>query len=308
MLQYGKILTEVRDLLSNSAGENWSQTAKTFLTSNDPKGFPKFEQQMKTQLEEMRKTGAVTDAASLLEQPLSNVRAMLTIENREQIDKEWSEKLYVSAHRLEQDYPFVESSGEASLPDLTKFLNPVDGQLWDFYKRNLEASFTEVGSGQLKPREGSKIKFSEAFVSYLNNARHLRDALFANGGKSPGFNFGVTLQTSVGSSVLIDLQVEGNHVQPGAAQSAKWTGSGGAMITVSQGSGTPAQKPFPGNWWSLFRMVEQGGATKTSDNQYALSWRVGSTVVSARLQPPSPVNNPFDLRLFRELRAPQNTK
>ncbi|HVG19896.1 MAG TPA: type VI secretion system membrane subunit TssM [Blastocatellia bacterium] len=302
--QYLKSLSDVRDLLNAASGDQWAQASKTLLTTNDPKGFQKSEQAVKTLLEDMRNANAAgSEAAKLLEQPLGNVRAIIVGDMREQIEKEWAEKLYATARALESGYPFKESSTEASLTDLAKFLNPVDGQLTLFFKEKLESSF-EDANNQWKPKEG-RLKFSDGFVTYLNNARRVRDSLFQSRGKQPDFTYVLALQPPA-AGALVEIQVDGNRVDAqNSTQSFKWTGSSGAKITVS---GDPSPRQFPGAWWSLFRMFEQGSPNKVGDNQYSLAWKVGATTVQARLQPPSPVNNPFDLKLFRDLRAPQSTR
>jgi type VI secretion system protein ImpL len=305
--QYLKILTDVRDVLNEASGDDSQQAARKLLSGTDPRSLSKFEGQVKPILEEVKsKTGAGTDAASLLEQPLGNVRRLLVVENRDQIDKEWRDKLYVLAQKLEQGYPFATSPADSSLTDLARFLNPIDGQLWLFFRQNLESSLIDA-NGRWQLKEGSRIKLSDSFVNYINNARRVTDGLFSQNGKTPSFDFGFALQTPPVSNNSIEVQVEGKGIDSsGTPQNIKWSGSGGASIKVSQGGSLAPPRTWEG-WWALFRMFEAGGgaATKASDNRYSLSWKVGSVSVMAKLQPPSTANNPFELSLFRQMRAPQ---
>jgi type VI secretion system protein ImpL len=299
---YLKALTDVRDLLNTASGDQWAQASKTLLTANDPKGFQKSEQAVKALLEEMGKNEAGTDAANLLAQPFGNVRAIVVGDIREQIEKDWTEKLFKPASEIESGYPFKVTTREASLPDLAKFLNPVDGQLTVFFKEKLESSFDDAG-GQWKPKEG-KLKFSDSFVSYLNAARRLRDALFQTGGKQPAFDYTMTLQRAAGANTLVEIQADDKRVDTqNVSQRITWAGSSLAKVAVS--SAEP--RTYSGTW-SLFKMFEDGHPSKAPDNQYALGWKVGSMTVQARLAPPSPANNPFDMKLFRELHAPPSTK
>lgn len=300
--QYLKILTDMRDVLNEASGDDSQQAARKLLSGSDPRSLSKFEGQMKPILEEVKsKTGAGTDAASLLEQPIGNVRRLLVVENRDQIDKEWRDKLYPLAQKLEQGYPFAISPADASVADVAKFLNPVDGQLWLFFRQNLESSLTEANS-RFQLKEGSRIKLSDSFLNYLNNAHRVTEALFPQNGKTASFDFNFSLQPPPGGNVSIEMQVDGKRID----SSGKWSGSGGASISVSQGGGPPTPKTWDG-WWALFRMFEAGGgaATKAND-KYSLSWKVGAVSVVAKLQPPSTANNPFELSLFRQMRAPQS--
>jgi type VI secretion system protein ImpL len=299
---YLKSLTEARDLLNGATGDQWAQTSKTLLVSNDPKSFQKTEKSAQDLLAEMQKSSAGTEAAKLLEQPFGNIRAIVVGDMREQIEKEWTEKLYPIARALESGYPFKDASAEASLTDLAKFLNPVDGQLTVFFKEKLESSFDEAGS-ELKPKEG-RLKFSDSFVAYLNNARRLRAALFQSGGKQPDFTYVLTLQVPSGSNSLVEIQSDGSRVDTqNAEQNFKWTGAAGTKITVANAAPVPFSGP-----WCLFKMFEAGHPSRGADNRYQLAWRVGSTTVQAKLQPPSPVSNPFELKIFRDMRAPASTR
>ena len=119
------------------------------------------------------------------------------------------------------------------------------------------------------------------------------------------------------NSVLagLALDLDGNPpviARTGAPGSValKWpaqVGDVGAKLTVNQGGGPPENKLFPGKW-GLFKMVQQGGGSKASGNQYQLSWAVGSASVRAALRPASATSDPFQLTLFRQIHAPQNLR
>jgi type VI protein secretion system component VasK len=79
-------------------------------------------------------------------------------------------------------------------------------------------------------------------------------------------------------------------------------------VSVSDTGGSTEIPPrtFSGQW-GLFKMFEAGGGTrnKAGDNEYSLSWNVGSVNVRANLRPSS-ANNPFQRSLFTNMRAPQS--
>jgi type VI protein secretion system component VasK len=195
--------------------------------------------------------------------------------------------------------------------DLTKFLNPVSGQLSTFYANQLASSF-EGTPGQLRLKESAPIRFSPEFVAYLNAALQLREDLFPAGSPEPKLGYTLALEPTPGADVVVDI--DGRSASTGTPQlNNVWPpgpGGSGAKITAFP-SGAP-DAPQPQTWsgpWALFKMFLAGGApAEAAGNQYPLAWSLGNGVtVRARLQPSSSAN-PFGGRLkhFKDLRAPQS--
>jgi type VI secretion system protein ImpL len=276
------------------------------LTSQkDEPGLQKGQQAINGLLEPF-KTPAAADVVILLQQPLGNLRAFYYGVEYEKMVKIWSEQIYPKTRALESGYPFTDS-GEASLTDVAAFLNPVNGQLTTFFNNNLAGSFDEA-QGQWKLKEAGK--FSDDFVKYLNSARKLREALFANGGQNPEVGYNLTLQPVPNADVVIDIDGTKIETRGSSPQSVKFTwparsGSSGATITVIPNGGQEASQTFSGTW-GLFKMIDAGSHGLPGADQLDLSWNVGTVQVRATLQPASAANNPFQRALFRNLRAPQN--
>ncbi|HYP28094.1 MAG TPA: type VI secretion system membrane subunit TssM [Blastocatellia bacterium] len=304
--QYRAALRRVLDSLESKSEDQLQQAAKSFITGKDEIGLQKAEQDVSRLLDTF-KTAAASDAARLLKQPLDNLRAMFYGGGYEQIDKGWREQIYPKARSLETGFPFTASQSQTPVTDLARFLNPANGQLTLFINDKLATSFEEA-QGQWKLKESGAVKLSDAFVNYLNNARRLRDALFPTGGQQPEVSYELILQPVPGTDVMIDIDgtsVQARGTAPGSAK-FQWparAGTSGAKISVIKPGATPASLNFPGEW-GLFQMFEAGSPTRTGDNQYQLSWNVGSTPVRALLRPSS-ATSPFELRLFTQMRAPQ---
>ncbi|HYE65281.1 MAG TPA: type VI secretion system membrane subunit TssM, partial [Pyrinomonadaceae bacterium] len=284
MSQYRAELRRVLEPLEGASADQLTQTSKALLTGKDDIGLQKAEQSVSNLLEGF-KTAAAVDAAALLKQPLSNVRALLYGSNYEQIVKTWGEQVYPKARALESGFPFTDA-GESSLTDLARFLNPVNGQLTAFFNNQLASSF-EDAQGQWRLKESGAFRFSDDFVRYLNGARRLREALFPNGGQQPEVSYDITLQPVAETDITIDIDGTRVETRGTSAQSAKFiwparAGSSGAKITVISG-GQTTEKTFPGEW-GLFKMFAAGSPNKTGDNQYALSWSIGSVQVRATLR------------------------
>ncbi len=306
--QYRAELQAVLGKLEIKSADQLSQVSQALLTGKDELGLQKAELAVAKLLDSF-KTAAARDAAVLLKQPLGNLRAMLYGGSYEQIERAWREQLYPAARRLEQGFPFT-SFGEASLTDLTRFLNPVNGQLTIFFNEKLASSFEEAG-GQWRLKETGAFRFSDNFVNYLNSARRLREALFPTGSQQPEVAYELIVQPVPGADVVIEI--DGNRAQASGSspQSYKFTwpartGASGARILVITGGGQPLERSFPGEW-GLFKAFAAGAPNKMGDNQYVLSWNLGSVTVRATLRPAS-VTNPFERSLFTNLQAPQNLR
>jgi len=104
------------------------------------------------------------------------------------------------------------------------------------------------------------------------------------------------------------MEARGQHAGSPGAATLKWpaqVGDVGARITLTVSGASPQPKIFPGKW-GLFRMIQQ--AQRTGDNQYSIVWSMGSAAVRATVHPASSANNPFQLNLFRLMRAPESPK
>lgn len=303
--EYRATLDQMLRSLENKSDDQLAQAAKSLLTGKDEVGLQKAEQEVSRALEPF-KTAAARDAARVLTQPLDNLRAMLYGGGYEQIDKSWREQLFPKAHALEQGFPFTDSSAQTPVTDLAKYLNPVNGQFTTFFNERLATSMEEV-QGKWKLKESGAVKLSESFVNYLNSARELREALFAAGGGQPEVSYEIKLQPVTGTDIRIE--VDGNSVETRGTspQATKFiwparTGTSGARILVIK-NGQQAEASFPGEW-GLFKMFAAGKPTEDGQNQFQMSWSVGSVQVRAMLQPSS-ATNPFERRRFLQLRAPQ---
>ena len=306
MSQYRAELRRVLDPLESASENQLDQTSQALLTGKDDLGLQKAEQGVAALLEGF-KTAAGRDTANLLKQPLQNLRARLYGSGWELIVKGWNEQIYPKTRAIESGYPFTDAN-EASLTDLSAFLNPVNGQLTVFFNQKLATSFDDA-EGQWRLKESGAIKFSDEFVKYLNNARKLREALFASGGQQPEVGYDLTLQAVPNADVVIEIDGTKVETRGTSPQSAKFiwparSGSSGARISVVPSGGQAVEKTFPGTW-GLFKMVDAGAGMSMNTSQYDLTWDLDGVQVHATLRPAS-ANNPFQRALFKNLHAPQN--
>lgn len=308
--QYRAELRRVLDPLESASESQLQQTSQALLTGKDEIGLQKAELGVSGLLEGFKATPAGIETANLLSQPLQNLRTLLYGGGLDQILKAWNERVYPKARAVEGGYPFTDS-GEASLTDLAGLMNPVNGQLTVFFKENLVSSFDDA-QGQYRLKETGAVKFSNDFVKYLNSARKLREAMFANGGQQPEVGYELMVQPVPDTDIIVEIDGTKCETRGNSPCSAKLTwparsGTSGVRITVVPADGQPVEpKTYPGTW-GLFKMLDSSARLQPTGDQYELNWQVGSVQVRATLRPAS-TNNPFQRALFRSLHAPQNLR
>lgn len=304
--QYRDELLQVVNHLENKSPEQLAETSKALLAGKDEIGLQKAE---KTADRLLSKTPAATDAAGLLKQPIENTRALLYLGVREQIEQEWTD-VYEKAHRLESGYPFGDGS-DASVADLSQFLNPANGKFSSFLNKLLVTSI-EGTPGQWRRKPSSSFRISDEFLKYINDAGHLREALFPNAtSQQPEVSYQLTLQPVSDTEITLDMYGTPVQTLGTTEQTTKlaWPAPAGSLeakITVVPKTTSLPEPPktFSGEW-ALFKMFDAGTQGLSGAGPYKLSWKVGSVLVQATLQPLT-ANHPFDRRLFKNLHAPQN--
>ncbi|HEU0184845.1 MAG TPA: type VI secretion system membrane subunit TssM [Blastocatellia bacterium] len=284
-------LKEVQNKLRAANGDEWRQVANL----KDDQNFQAAMGQARDSLLPLKTSNATKPVADLLERPLKNIDIGLGKGLSADLNQAWS-KVLSTARQLEARYPFSASSIHVQSAELKEFLNPVNGELSQFYervKKDLDGS-----PGRLTPR--NRDQFNPQFIDYLNAMLSVRDALFPANSEQPRFDFTVSLDppSGVTAEILLgDTRVrsEGGVLQQ---QNAFWPSTGALGVTVNRFvDGQPqllAQYP---DTWGLFKMLANA---RPYEGQYRLEW--GG--VQARIQP-SGNNDPFRIK-FTQLRAPQN--
>jgi type VI protein secretion system component VasK len=282
------------------------------------------------------KNGTVgPDIAVLLKKPLGNLNDLVGGGIKDKINKEWAD-VFTKSQAAEKGYPFT-NDGEGDLTELTKYLNPVNGTLSDFYAKRLQKYF-EGEAPNLKVKETSEVKFSDDFVKYLNNAFRLREALFGKNA-TPAFKYDLKLQKI--NDALIEIKIDGQTINTDATGSVTFNfpstgGENGAFINFSSTADPTSGKPTSANTssppvsttntspqgvqnsgnsqpgsgnrsfqgpWGLFKFVEAGSPKKQPGGEYILTYNVGGKTVIATIKPTG--GDLFDRTYFTSVRAPQ---
>ncbi|MCS6873742.1 MAG: type VI secretion system membrane subunit TssM [Pyrinomonadaceae bacterium] len=325
MAKYANALKLLRDRFAGMSSDEFARVARDLSQDRDTKlKLRDSENTVSNLLSSFNETPAGQDLANVLKKPIGNLRELLGAGVASQIRKIWSEQILPRAKEVEKGYPF-EETGDADITKLASYLNPVDGDLTKFYNERL-AKFFEEFDGKLKVKENSEVKFSEDFVTYLNNAFRLREALFGKN-KTPSFSYEFRVQKVEGA--IVEVTIDGQKVDSSGTGSTnmKFPATSGEtgvfinVVTMSSGQGFSANtsssnvstsdvsaegslsRRFPGAW-GLFRFFDAGSPRKNSTTgEYQLSYRIGNKVVNASIRPSG--GDLFDKNLFRSVRAPQ---
>ena len=337
--KYNGAIGKVATKFSTFSPNDIQQIADELRNDND-KSFTQLrrsEGEINTLLGVFASSGsASTEISDFLQEPLGNLKILLGADAKTQLAKTWSNELLPKAREMQQGFPFEDGSNEAKLNKITEFLNPVNGKLTEFYKKNLKNYFEEK-DGQLILKEGSPI--TPEFAAYLNNAFKLRKALFGESSATPKFEYEFRLEKV--ADTLIEMTIDGKDLTSEGASSAKLTfpASSGetngvfmkiestAGTTTTSGStlptntaensntGAPPVSPFQSNsnstdeskeWkgeWGLFRFFYDGKPSK-QNGEYNLNYSLGGKTVKAIIKPLN--DDLFDRDIFRKLSPPDN--
>lgn len=278
------------------------------------------ERNVNSKVEGFKVTATGQEVAELIKRPVTNLKDFFGAGVQAQIEKVWTNEILPKAREAERGYPY-DANGEADLTKLTAYLKPRSGTLSKFYDERLKQYFEE-SNGQLKVKEGIDVTFSPEFVTYLNNAFRLRQALFADA-ETPQFAYEFKLQKV--ADAIIEVTIDGQKTDSNGTGSAAWkfpaqTGETGAIMkfastaepapTGTTDTGAAASAPsaplqFPGSW-GLFKFVENGSPKKQPTGEYALTYKIGGKTVAATIKPSG--GDLFDRSIFTSARAPEKLK
>jgi len=314
--------------------DRMKKIAEEMAQDNDPIKLRARETTISNLIQGFNESPSAQELATLLQEPLGNLKGLLGADAKTQLAKSWTEQLLPAAKEIEKGYPFEDGQSESDLKNLTEYLAPGTGKFSKFYDEKLSKYFEE-SNGRLKVKDTAEVKFSDEFVVYLNNAINLRKALFGSS-PTPKFEYEFTLNPS--KDALIEVSIDGQKTTSegtgsieGTFPAATATETGVLMNFASTSGTTPAAgttssanssntsvsspgrpqpetgsgstQKFQGSW-GLFRFVDAGRPQKQSGGEYLLSYSLGGRPVSANIKPSG--GDLFDKDIFRQVKAPQN--
>jgi type VI secretion system protein ImpL len=186
----------------------------------------------------------------------------------------------ISWRGLAGKYPFADSSNEASMAEIAKFLKPVEGTLPRFVEKNLSGLITRRGN-QLIPRTWANlgIAFAPSFLSGVAGLTAAGDTVLQEG---DGAKFELQPVPTPGLSEIL-IEVDGqllryrNGPQPWTAFSwPNTSGSGveGARIQIVSFAGVSTSVANFSGRLGLMRLLNQARVDAQGASGAVLEWRL----------------------------------
>ncbi len=166
---------------------------------------------------------------------------------------------------LANKYPFSTSPAEATLQDVAAVFQPGTGALWMFYDANLKAILLRQGS-QFGMNPSAPMRVSPQFISFLNHAAGISEALYPAGSPQPHFTYTLRQLPSKGIEQLSLTVDDQTLAGEGQSKQFTWTGNPGSIV---KGTYSTANLPFSGGQglWAPFHFIDDArwapGATPT---------------------------------------------
>lgn len=229
---------------------------------------------------------------------------------RQRLNDLWRPSAAFCHAALDHRYPLDRyATVDATPDDFARVLGP-GGLMDNFFQANL-LPYVDTATRPWRWRaDGGAPKLSEAALRAFERAATIRQAFFADGGKSPSVRFQlapVSLDAGIlrFTLALNDKTLEYAHgpVRPTEFQ---WPGTDGTQsvrMAYETGDGGGDRAFSIDGPWALFRLLDRGTLTRVRADRYALDFDLGGRGVALRLDASS-VINPFELDALRDFRCP----
>ncbi|WP_334187809.1 type VI secretion IcmF C-terminal domain-containing protein, partial [Noviherbaspirillum sp.] len=218
-------------------------------------------------------------ARPLLVRPLVQTYAALIAPVEQDINRAWQAEVMSQWRGLAAKYPFADSSNEASMADIAKFLSQGEGTLHKFIDKKLSGLVTRRGD-TLIPRTWANlgVSFSPSFLGGVARLSSAGNAVLQQG---EGTKFELQPIPTPGLSEIL-IEIDGqvlryrNGPQPWTAFS--WPNAGnanaqGARIQAVSFAGVSTSVANFSGRLGLMRLLAQAKADNPASSTVQLEWR-----------------------------------
>ncbi|EDT41154.1 protein of unknown function DUF1215 [Burkholderia ambifaria MEX-5] len=211
---------------------------------------------------------------------------------------------------LDGRYPFdAQSKVDVTLDDFTSVFGP-GGLVDSFFKTNLQ-QYVDMTTNPWQWRSNARmLGMSASTPVVFQRAAAIRDAFFADGGKTPAVRFLVTPRSMDAAITRFTLKSNDQMLEyahdPPRAVAFRWPGSDGAQsarIEYETG-GADGRGGFSTNGpWAIFRLLDKGKLTSIRSDRLDLTFDLNEKKVTLVLDANS-VINPFSSLALTQIRLP----
>lgn len=213
----------------------------------------------------------------LLVRPLIETFAAVVPRAQEELDRIWQQQVYTQWTSLANKYPFADSSNEAPMSDIARFLKPGDGTLAKFVDKDLGPVVVRRGDTLVaKTWGGQGIGLGPTFLDSISRLTSAGSALLQDG---ESCRFELQPVPTPGLTDIL-LEVDGQRLLyrmgPQTWIPLSWPGQSsaqGARLQVTSFVGATAQiHNFQGRL-GLLRLLDQARVENPKGATSALEWR-----------------------------------
>jgi type VI secretion system protein ImpL len=215
----------------------------------------------------------------LLNQPVEKTWSVILKSARENIAAQWFNEVYPAyAKGLKDKFPFARNGSDATIADVSDFLNRKSGIFWNFVDEQL-APFVKEKRGKWSENQwlDMGVGFSREFLQSLSLARTISLGLFRKDMEEPLVAFDVN---PVPSSGLKETQLVSSgqsyryRNEPEEWRRFVWPGNSsnlGAKVSGYTANGEKAELVHAGHW-GLFHLLNKATIARQQGSVYLSSW------------------------------------
>ncbi len=213
----------------------------------------------------------------ILVRPLIQAYSALVPIVEDDINKAWDQRVFTSWQGLASKYPFANSTNEAQMSDISKFLRPGEGVLARFVDQHLGSLVAKRADGLVgRTWANVGVHFNSIFLSGLSRLLATGSAVLQEG---DGSHFELQPIPTPGLSEIL-IEIDGqilryrNGPQPWTAFT--WPNnsqSQGARLNAVSFAGVPTQVANYNGRLGLMRLLADGRAIRPTDGSSAIEWR-----------------------------------
>lgn len=236
----------------------------------------------------------------LMEDPITNVEGLLRHFGAGELNGA-GRPFCAGVQALLAKYPFSASiASQASVAEVNAVFQPGTGALSTFYDRALQGVMVRQGS-QFSPKLGGPVAVAPAFVTFLNRAGVITDALYKPGSAEPSLTFTVKPVLTDGIA-SVTLEIDGQSARftkasPPHTYTWRATPASEARLSAQLGaSDANLIGPFKGPW-SIFRLFQTAERWTATVSTYVVEWEPKTGGQPMTLADGTPIRVAFEVNL-----------
>ncbi len=222
------------------------------------------------------KTTVLTKTGSILREPITRVQPLLKGAGAGPVNAA-AGNVCASIAPMLKKYPFnPRSTTDATLQEVSDFLKPNDGRLWQLYNASLKQYLIPSGS-EYVAATGQQLSVTPAFLSFFNRAARISQALYPANAAQPNLSFSMQVlpsQDVTHLTLTIDGQTLSTDLKSGPkSQIFSWPGATqGVSLGVAFGGGGELTVVQTSGLWAIWHFLDSGELMQSPGNQLQLEW------------------------------------